>query len=160
MRERSRCASIWPCQWSKTSGEPIAGAGPETLTTRSTPAIAAASIAAHSCSTCVGVLQQIRKRRWVPRSARSSESGSPIVADGELDVQMRGAVGVADERAHGDPAFAQGAHDVRADGAGRAGHEYLHRIPPPLGGMLTLKRKTLSGSMRSLSATSRGSWSP
>ncbi len=71
------------------------------------------------------------------------------VADGELDVlaeHVRGALGVADERAHGDAAFAQRADDVRADGAGRAGHQYLHRIPPLLGGMLTLRRKTLVGS--------------
>ena len=71
------------------------------------------------------------------------------VADGELDVlaeHVRGTVAVAHERAHGDAALAQRAHDVRADVAGRAGHENVHRIPPPLGGMLALHEKTLAGS--------------
>ena len=71
------------------------------------------------------------------------------VADGELDVlaeHVRGTVAVAHERPHGDTAPAQRAHDVRADVAGRSGHENGHRIPPPLGGMLALHEKTLDGS--------------
>jgi hypothetical protein len=71
------------------------------------------------------------------------------VAHGELDVvaeHVRGPRAIADERAHGHAAQAQRAHDVCADGAGRSCHEYFHRIPPRLGGMLAFKRKTLAGS--------------
>ena len=71
------------------------------------------------------------------------------VADGELDVlaqHARGPLGIAHERARRHAALAQLAHDLRADGAGRACHQYVHRVAPLLGGMLALRRKTFAGS--------------
>jgi hypothetical protein len=91
------------------------------------------------------------------------------VAGRELDVgaeHLGGPLGVADEGARSEAAVLQRADDMAADRAGRPGDENVHEDPPPvglwsrLGGTLTLKRKTLSGSWRSLSAVSRARRSP
>ena len=64
----------------------------------------------------------------MPPSARSSEPRSPkspTASSTSVAEHARGLVAVADERAHRHAALAQRAHDVRADVAGRAGHQML-----------------------------------
>ena len=147
--EANRWRSISPCQRSNSSDESTAARGPDSFTMRRTPAACAASIAAHSCSTWSRTLAQARKSPSTPSQRPLERVAVGEVADGELDVvaeHARGLLAVADERAWLDAALAQLAYDVGADVAGRSCHQCSHRVPPLLGGMLALRRKTFAGS--------------
>ena len=114
-------------------------------------------------STCSGTFAAGEEDCDRRRAGRArSTSAVAEVADGQFDVRAehgRSLLGVADEGAARRPAVAGRARRARRR-AGRAGHQDVHRVPPVLGGMLALRRKTLVGSRRSLRATRRSRRSP